>query len=72
MQKETLESLKKKNNRVGMTVFLILVVLTIIEFAIALASSSLTVLLVGVAVAKAYLIIVYFMHIGRLFAGSEE
>jgi len=67
-----LESLKAKKKKVGVVVFTILTILTVIEFAIALLDTSLTFLLVLIALAKASLIIVYFMHIGRVFSNSEE
>jgi len=67
-----LESLKAKKKKVGVVVFTILTILTVIEFAIALLDTSLTFLLVLIALAKASLIIVYFMHIGRVFSNSED
>ncbi len=67
-----LESLKAKKKKVGVVVFTILTILTVIEFAIALLDTNLTFLLVLIALAKASLIIVYFMHIGRVFSNSED
>jgi caa(3)-type oxidase subunit IV len=67
-----LESLKTKKKKVGVIVFTVLTILTVIEFAIALLDTSLTFLLVLIALAKASLIIVYFMHIGRVFSGIFE
>jgi caa(3)-type oxidase subunit IV len=67
-----LESLKAKKKKVGVVVFTILTILTVIEFAIALLETNLTFLLVLIALAKASLIIVYFMHIGRVFSNSED
>ncbi len=72
MNDRTLESEKKKKNKVGGVVFVTLTILTVIEFVIALLNPNLASLLVLVALAKASLIIVYFMHIGRLFSSSEE
>lgn len=67
-----LESLKAKKKKVGVVVFTILTILTVIEFAIALLDTNLAFLLVLIALAKASLIIVYFMHIGRVFSNSED
>ena len=72
MDEVKLESLKTKKKKVGVVVFTILTILTVIEFAIALLDTSLTFLLVLIALAKASLIIVYFMHIGRVFSNSED
>ena len=67
-----LVALKTKKKKVGVVVFIILTILTVIEFGIALLDPSLTFLLVLIALAKASLIIVYFMHIGRVFSNSED
>jgi caa(3)-type oxidase subunit IV len=72
MDAAKLESLKAKKKKVGVVVFTTLTILTVIEFAIALLDTSLTFLLVLIALAKASLIIVYFMHIGRVFSNSED
>jgi caa(3)-type oxidase subunit IV len=72
MDDAKLESLITKKKKVGVVVFTILTILTVIEFAIALLDTSLTFLLVLIALAKASLIIVYFMHIGRVFSKSED
>jgi hypothetical protein len=67
-----LVALKTKKKKVGVVVFIILTILTVIEFGIALLDPSLTFLLVLIALAKASLIIVYFMHISRVFSNSED
>ena len=67
-----LVALKTKKKKVGVVVFIILTTLTVIEFGIALLDPSLTFLLVLIALAKASLIIVYFMHISRVFSNSED
>jgi len=72
MENNSIESMKRYKNKVGMIVFLILTTLTIFEFVIAVSSTRLIALLILIALAKASLIIVYFMHIGKLFSGSEE
>lgn len=72
MEDATVETLRKKKNLVGIKVFLVLAILTAIEFIIAISGANLNALLVLVALAKASLIMVYFMHIGRLFLDREE
>lgn len=56
---------------IGRNVFVGLVVATAVEFAIALARvPGLFVLVLAVALVKAWLIVVYFMHIGKLREGT--
>lgn len=60
--------------RSGFTVFVILAVLTIVEYVVAVGLDSkvgLIVLLTAAAVAKCWAIVVYFMHISRLWRGEE-
>ena len=72
MENEAVKVLNERKKRIGWTVFLVLAALTVVEFALALFAPGLTMLLVIIALAKASLIVVYFMHIGRIFSGSEE
>lgn len=58
----------------GFTVFLILAVLTVVEYFIAVGLDNivlLVVLLSAAAIAKCWAIVVYFMHISRLWRGEE-
>lgn len=51
---------------VGRNVFILLAVLTVVEYAVAVSLDSALILLFVVATAKAWLIVVYFMHIRQL------
>jgi hypothetical protein len=58
----------------GLTVFVILAVLTIAEYFIAVSLDNivlLVVLLSAMAIGKCWAIAVYFMHISRLWRGEE-
>lgn len=58
----------------GVTVIAVLAVLTLIEyvFAVALdAPAALVVVLSAIAVVKAWFIIMYFMHLPRVWQGEE-
>lgn len=72
MENEAVQVLSERKKRIGWTVFLVLAALTIVEFALALFAAGQTTLLIAVALVKASLIVIYFMHIGRLFSDSEE
>lgn len=72
MENNSIKSMKRTKNKIGVIVFLILTALTVFEFIIAVSSTRLTALLILFALTKASLIIVYFMHIRKLFSGSEE
>ena len=61
-----MEERKKAENRRNIIVFVILAVLTIVEFWLALNLSDPAVPLLIVALLKAALIVQYFMHIYRL------
>lgn len=54
----------------GRTVFIGLAVLTITEYVVAVSLTAVPLLFV-LALAKAWLIVVYFMHIGQLREGSH-
>lgn len=58
----------------GLAVFLILAVLTVVEYFVAVGLDNivlLVVLLAAAALAKCWAIAVYFMHISRLWRGEE-
>ena len=60
--------------RRGLTVFLALAVLTIVEYIVAVSLDSpalLVVLLSAAAVGKCWAIVTYFMHISKLWRGEE-
>lgn len=61
---------KGKAIATGRTVFIGLAVLTIAEYAVAVSFTAVLVLFI-LAVAKAWLIVVYFMHIGQLREGAH-
>jgi hypothetical protein len=66
---------KSSNNdiyHIGVSVFILLVALTIGEYAIGTISPVWIAPLFGVAILKAYLIARDYMHVGRLFSGDEE
>ena len=54
------------------TVFFILAVLTAAEFVVAVAVDANVPIIAVIAVAKAALIVYYFMHIGRLWQPLED
>lgn len=59
--------------RRGLMVFVVLAVLTAVEYVFAVAIDArvlLIVLLVAVACAKCWAIVVYFMHVARLWRGE--
>lgn len=58
--------------RTGWVVFLILAVLTVIEWFVAVLVTANLPILIVIALAKACLIVHYFMHIVRLWRGGEE
>lgn len=63
---------KKSAYRQILLVFLALVVLTAIEFVIALNLDNATVPLFIIAVVKAGLVVQFFMHIYRLWRGEDH
>jgi len=58
---------KASLQRRGLVVFIILAVLTILEFLASTAMSSPNLILTLIALGKAYLIISYFMHLAQLW-----
>lgn len=69
---ETLEAKKKEAFQAGLAVFILLAVFTIGEFWIGYFAVGWWVVLIGIAILKAFLVIRDYMHIGRLFASEEE
>lgn len=66
--------LEKRSEKyaIGMTVFIILVVLTIGEFLLVEVGANWVNILLLTASVKAFLVVREFMHIGRLFQSDEE
>ena len=62
-----MEEQKKQAYKVGMTIFLLLVVLTIGEYFIGITPNPSIVLLFIIGLVKAALIVQIFMHIARLW-----
>lgn len=62
----------KEDKNIGVAVFLLLAALTIGEFFIGSIAVDWSWPLWSIAILKAALIIYYFMHVTRVFGGSEE
>ena len=58
--------------RIGVAIFIILVSLTLGEYAIGSVAPAWGAILLSVAVLKAFFIIRDYMHLGRLFSGEED
>jgi heme/copper-type cytochrome/quinol oxidase subunit 4 len=58
--------------RLGLIVFAVLAVLTVVEYLIAVSLDKNIVILAVMAVAKALLIVYYFMHVVRAWASGGE
>ncbi len=67
-----MEEKKKAEYRRNFYIFIVLALLTVVEFAIALNLSNPAVPLVLVALIKAGLIVNFFMHIYRLWREEEH
>jgi caa(3)-type oxidase subunit IV len=69
----TVEAQETTGMGIGTKVFLILALLTAIEYVIAVAKPTGQIaLILVIALAKAALIVIYFMHIGALRKGGHE
>ena len=66
------EQKKKAEYRQNFVIFLALVLLTLIEFFVAINMDDPTVLLLIIALVKAGLIVQFFMHIYRLWRTEEH
>jgi caa(3)-type oxidase subunit IV len=72
-ERTTIETPTSSGMGVGMKVFLVLAALTVIEYAIAVTKPTGQITLIFIiALAKAALIVIYFMHIGALRKGGHE
>ena len=67
-----MEEKRIQANRVGITVLIILIMLTIGEFLIGAYTEGLWTALIGIALIKAFFVVRDYMHIGRVFANDEE
>ena len=66
------EEKKKQAYRIGMTVLILLMFLTIGEYLIGSFVVGWSGVLIAIALIKAFFVVRDYMHIGRLFAGEEE
>jgi hypothetical protein len=72
MDLEKLALSKREKYGMGVTILLLLGAITIGEFGVALVGENLGLILMLVALLKAFFVIRDYMHIGRLFSGEEE
>lgn len=63
---------KSQAYRRGLITFLALMVLTVVEYIVAVALTSSTTLLFIIALIKAALIVYIFMHVSRLWRGESH
>ncbi len=69
---EELDARKAYAYRVGLTILILLVVLTIGEYGLGAVGANWISVFIAIALFKAFLVIRDYMHIGKLFAGEEE
>ena len=67
-----MEDKKTRANRIGITVLILLVTLTIGEFLLGAFTEGLWTALLIIALIKAFFVVRDYMHISRLFASEEE
>ncbi len=69
-----MENNKKMKNafKIGLYVFILLAVLTIVEYGIAIAGLSWGILFFGIAFVKAWFVVNKYMHLPRLFLEASE
>jgi Prokaryotic Cytochrome C oxidase subunit IV len=72
MDETKMLEMKTAAYRVGVSVLILLIVLTAGEFLLGNFAYEWAAPLIGVAFLKAFLIVRDYMHLGRLFAGDEE
>jgi len=72
MDLEKLEASKKEKYAMGVTILILLGAITLGEFGVALVGNNLGMILMLVALLKAFFVVRDYMHIGRLFSGEEE
>ena len=71
MSKTTSDQHKSEKYRAGIIIMIILAVFTAIEFSVSQMGNWIVVLLL-IALLKAYLVVRDYMHIGKLFSGEGE
>jgi Prokaryotic Cytochrome C oxidase subunit IV len=69
---QNLENRKYEMYRIGLTVMILLVVLTIGEYALGAVGANWTSVFIAIALFKACGVIRDYMHIGKLFSSEEE
>ena len=62
-----LKNSEKNIYKVGFTIFVILLVLTIVEYGISVTGVSWAIIFFGIAAVKAWFVIQNYMHLPRLF-----
>jgi hypothetical protein len=67
-----MEEKKKRDYQIGVSVLILLVLLTIGEFLLGAIVPVWWTPLIGIAVLKAFFVVRDYMHLPRLFAGDEE
>ena len=67
-----MEDKKTRANRIGITVLILLVTLTIGEFLLGAYTEGLWTALLIIALIKAFFVVRDYMHISRLFVSEEE
>lgn len=65
-EREIHQTRPAETRRRGQIVFAVLAVLTVIEFAVSVGLGGVLPVLAVIALAKAALIVIYFMHVGEL------
>jgi uncharacterized protein YqhQ len=71
-QENELEKKKQEKYRVGVTVLMLLAVLTIGEFGLSAVGANAAFILVPIALIKAFFVIRDYMHVGRLITDTEK
>jgi hypothetical protein len=69
---ENMEIRKAYAYRVGLTILILLFVLTIGEYGLGAVGANWTSVFIAIALFKAFLVVRDYMHIGKLFTGEEE
>lgn len=69
---EEMEARKTYAYRVGLTIFILLFVLTIGEYGLGAVGANWTSVFIAIALFKAFLVIRDYMHIGKLFSSEEK
>ncbi|GAB4497928.1 MAG: hypothetical protein OHK0052_10380 [Anaerolineales bacterium] len=69
---EKFEREKQEKYQIGVTILLLLAVLTAGEFMIAAAGANWVNVFILIALLKAFLVVRDYMHLGRIFSNEEE